>query len=299
MQRFFRKALIPPTVLLLLAWLPASRADEISRKHHPWAMFAPEAWRETRVFNEVFDKEGKVVDTGVTETTTTLQSVDESGVTLCVGESVWMIGKWLDRRQETIKQNFHGDAVGQKITAKELDPETLVIEGRKISCQVRELRLADPKTQRLQVSKLYYNNDLDPFILKRETTLSDPADETVLSETVMVVDALRMPFLVGEQIISVAHLRATTKHARGTTITLAYTSTEVPGGIVCQHTKEMDKEGRLVGRRVLELSDYGLEPPADKVRRRGFPRRSREPRLRSTQTDAIESPGLLPPPASS
>ncbi|HBO44838.1 MAG TPA: hypothetical protein DD670_13085 [Planctomycetaceae bacterium] len=301
MQRFLRNALIVSAQLILLAVSVPSLGDEVSRKHHPWALFAPQSWREVRVFHEVFDKEGKVADTGITETQTTLESVDESGVTLCVGESVWMVGKWLDRRQQSVKQDFYGGDFGQDIAAKDLKGETVTIDGQEISCQVREIRVDDPKTKRSEISKLYFNNDVDPFILKRETKIVDPADGSVLSETVMVVDSLKMPYVVGEQakIISVAHLRATTKHARGTTFTLAYTSTEVPGGIVRQHTKETDMDGRLVSRRVLELVDYGIESPTDKTRRRLFQRRSRDPRLRSTQTDATESSGLRPQPAAS
>ncbi len=272
------------SVLLLTISLvpgPASaRAAEATRKHHPWATFSPGAWRQVRVYTKVFDKDGKVVDTGVTEKTTTLEKVDDHGVTLQVEESVWGAGKWLDGQPATVKQGIYGESEGQKATIKDLEPEMLVIEGRKIPCGIRQVEVADANNKRLQVSKLYFNDDVAPFVLKRETTIKDLGEKAVLSESKTSVNALRMPCLGPDELFTAAHLRATTKHARGMTVTLAYTSAEVPGGIVRQCTKKVDKENRLVEQCVLELTDYGLTA-ADKPRRRLFPLRSRESRKRA------------------
>ncbi|MBN1591573.1 MAG: hypothetical protein JW888_18810 [Pirellulales bacterium] len=278
MRRFLRNTF----VLLLLAaftslpWPAMARAEEAPRKLHPWATFSPGAWQSIRVFTEVFDKEGRVVDTGRIRETTTLKEVGDWGVTLEVQKSVRVAGKWLDQPPETVKQTIYGESEDQKVAIKDLEPKTLVVEGQNVPCGVREIQVADANSKRLQVSRLYFNNDVAPYLFKRETTIKDSSEGTVLSETKMLVDALRMPCRIADRVGSAAHSRSTFKHAKGMRITLAYASTEVPGGVVCRCTKELDKENRLVSRSVMELIDCGLEPPADPPRRRLFPLRKKK-----------------------
>ena len=268
------------------------RAAEITRKHHPWANFSPGAWRQTRTFVQVFDKNGRVVDWGVTEQRTTLEKVDEKGVTLQVEKAVWMAGKWCDQPNETLQRGFEGEAEGQKATIKDLDPVTFTIEGRKITCGVREIELANPKLQSVQLSRVVFNNEVAPYVLKRTTTIKDREKNTVLSETNTVAIGLDMLCLVADQLYSASQLRTTTKHALGTSVTLTYSTTEVPGGVVHECTKKLDKEGRLVERSVLELTDYGLKPGKQRPLRRRLPRRLRNWRLRAENAEKENKPAL-------
>jgi hypothetical protein len=253
-------------VLFVLASAMPASAAEPARKHHPWARFSPGAWQRVRIYTETFDKSGRIVDTGVTEQKTTLQEVDDAGVTLQVEKSVWIADKrldrptdrWLDRPAEKIAQGLYGESEGQKATIKDLKSERLVIDGREMDCKVREVSISGAGGKGIEISKLYYSDDVAPFLLKRETTVKGADQKTVLLATDMVVDALDMPCLVADQLRSASHLRAKTTHAKGTTITLAYTSTDVPGGVVCQCTKELDTSGRLVRRTVMELTDCGV-----------------------------------------
>jgi hypothetical protein len=287
MRRFFQSVLVLLTVLSAVG-LNSAWAAEAVRKHNPWATFSPGAWQQVQVFTQVFNKDGNVVDTGVTEEKTMLEKVDDKGVTLQTKKSVWVAGKLLDREPESTKQGIYGESEGQKATIKDLKPETLIIEGSKIPCTVREVRVDDPKSKILQVSKLYFNDDVAPFVLKRTTTITKQGEKTVLSETSMSVDALQMPCLASEGLCSAAHYRSTTKHALGTTVTLGYTSPEVPGGVICQCTKELDRENRLVRRSVIELTDYDLKPASEERRRRLFPGRFRDSRPRATRRNPSE-----------
>jgi hypothetical protein len=57
----------------------------------------------------------------------------------------------------------------------------------------------------------------------------------------------------------------------------------VPGGIVAQHSKDLDAKGQLTRRSVLELIDYGLEAKETRTglfgRRRHWRLREPVPRL--------------------
>ncbi|MBN2218598.1 MAG: hypothetical protein JW719_14575 [Pirellulales bacterium] len=290
--RYFLLIAARACFVLLLLGPVVVEAAQTPRKHHPWATFSPGAWQTVRTTVRVFDKEGKVVDTGITDRMTVLEKVDDQGVTLRVEESVWVADKWLDRPAETVKQGLNGEAEGQKPTIRDLDPETLTIDGRQIPCVVREVQVADAGSKRLQVSKLWLNDDVPPFVLKRTTKISDQEKQAILSETEMTVDALRMPCLVADEVRSAAHARVTTTHPKGKTVTLAYTSTDVPGGTVFECTKKIDKDNRLVEQCVTELTDCGLEPSPDPPRRRLFPRRTRGSRLHSSADET--EPGGTP-----
>ena len=74
-----------------------------------------------------------------------------------------------------------------------------------------------------------------------------------------------------------ACLKIVQRHAKGTVVTLAMTSSEVPGGVVSHLSKETDTSGRLVCRSNLELVSYGLQPEEERT---GLFGRKRPPRTR-------------------
>ena len=151
----------------------------------------------------------------------------------------------------------------------------------------RQLELTDPGKTRSRTVEVYSNNDVAPYVLRRESTAKDSGKPSTFSRTTMVVDALKMPCEVQDRIKSAAHVRTIVQRARGTTTILAYTSTEVPGGIICQRSKEQDAEGRLVRRSVLELTDFGLEPET-RERTGLFKRRPRPARFRKSSRKSEE-----------
>lgn len=279
-------------VALLLVGTAAAQTAPTPRKHHPWAAFSPGAWRQARLIVQVFDKQGNLVDWGVTERTTTLEKVDDDGVTLRVEESVWVNGTWRDRPVQTVKQGFYGESEGQKAEVKELAAETLTIEGRKIPVSVREVRLIDASSKSLQQSTIYFNDDVPPFVLKQTTTIKDADQKTVLSEKRTTVDGLQMLCLVADQPYSAAQVRTTTTHAKGTTVTVAYASSDVPGGVVHECTKKVDKDNRLVERSVLELIDCDAARRNERPSRRTMPRRGRNWRLRAEREGADKADEL-------
>lgn len=231
--------------------------------HHPWGRFAPGAWKLVRVVTETLDEKGKVASASTTETKTTLLAVDDQGVTLRVEVTVDVAGKRFDNEPQVVKQGFHGELPNHTVEVKEAGHTSLTIGQRKIPCEVRQVRMSQGNHQ--TVTKVFSSELVAPHVLRRESVTTDVKNDVKLSETVMEVLALDMPWKVLAEIKSSAYTRTVSTHSGGTTTTFAVTSDDVPGAVVCHSSKELDPNGRVVRRSALELVDYGLESSSERM----------------------------------
>lgn len=262
-------------VLLSASALPGAEAGSaIPPESHPWGRFQPGAWKQVRVITEVFDEQGRVIETSVTQARTTLQEVSEAGVSLAANVLVEIAGKRLDAEPQVVKQGFCGEPSDQAILITPLDDTSLAIEGRAIPCHVEQMESTAGRSKTMM--KTFWSPTVAPYILKREIVTTDPLGNSSSQSTIEVV-ALDVPCNVLGEMKSTATVKTVVSHPKGTTVTLSVTSVEVPGGVVCHTAKELDESGRLVRRSTLELVDYGLEPIG---RRGGFFQRLREHRER-------------------
>ena len=78
-------------------------------KQHPWATFTPGVWKTVRIVSESFDKEGKPLETSLTDTKSTLESLTDKGVELSVEVSLWLAGRRLDPKPQSVEQGYHGE----------------------------------------------------------------------------------------------------------------------------------------------------------------------------------------------
>jgi len=76
-----------------------------------------------------------------------------------------------------------------------------------------------------------------------------------------------MPCEVLSELRSAAQVKTVQKHAGGTTSTLTFVSPDVPGGVICNYSKESDNQGRVVRRSTLKLLSYGFEWEDDRAGR--------------------------------
>lgn len=231
-------------------------AENLPRRIHPWGNFEPGAWKVLRAVTESFDKEG--VAGSVTETRFTLESADDSGVTIRVEVLVEMAGKRFRTEPHRVKQGWHGEPVGENTQVQDLGPDQIAIEGRVINCQVMRIEnlLPGGRTQ----TKLWYSPTVPPYVLRREVIVSDRVSGQLLEKSLSEVTVLEVPCRVGRQVLSTSQLRATHEFPRGTITTLSLISPEVPGGLIGQTAREVDKEGKLIRRTTVELVDFGLQP---------------------------------------
>jgi hypothetical protein len=241
----------------LLAGVGRAQQTRISPRCHPWGRFQPGAWQLVRVATETLDENGQVAGTSVAERQTSLMKVEEDGVTLQVDVCVEVAGKRLGAEPRTVKLGFHGERAGADLKVAEGETGYVVIERQKIPCQILQLESAGPTSK--TVTKVYYSAKVAPYVLKRESATTDLNGQTTLSEVSIDVVRLNMPHQVLSECKNAAFVEGVQKHAKGTVITLAFTSTDVPGGIVWHSCKELDKDGRLIRRSTLELLNYGLK----------------------------------------
>ena len=135
------------TFVLAAAALCASGAAQdngITARLHPWGRFEPGTWKTVRVVSETFNEQGQVVSVSTSDMKTTLQDVDNEGVTLEVESCMEVAGKRFRTEPQTVKQGFHGEAIEPSLTLKKPADDQLVIENRKIPCKIQQLTNVGP-----------------------------------------------------------------------------------------------------------------------------------------------------------
>ncbi len=246
------------TLLILGMLCTCATADDLAltRKHDPWGRFQPGAWTLVRVKTEAFNDDGGTLES-VRETRTTLADVAEEGVTLEMKVGVKIGGKEIDTDPQTVTQGFHGELSTSEPKVTELGEGEVVVENRRIPCRIQKLEFPRPVGRK--VVTVYFSDTVEPYILKKETALYTEDAETPTSETTMEVVALSAPCRIWRNFRTASRVKSVHKNASGTTTTWMWTSTLVPGGVLCYTSQQVDNEGRLVSYCELKLLDYGLQ----------------------------------------
>jgi hypothetical protein len=255
--------------------LGVAQEPGVTCKVHPWGRFEPGTWKRVRIVTETLNEQGQVVSTSTTDTKTTLLDVGNDGVTLEVEACMEVAGKRFQVEPQTVKQGFHGETNGTDCKANEPTDGTVAIEGQKVPCKVQQLTVAgaNGKTS----ITLHFSATLAPFVLKRECVATDAEGKNTVSETDTDVLVLDMPVRVQEDLRNGSYVRTVHKNGKSTVTTMAVIVPEVPGGVVCHSSKEVDKNGRLVRRSTLELIDYSADPDHDRGVRKRPNRRAKQP----------------------
>jgi hypothetical protein len=249
--------------IALAAVCASGMAEEtgITAKLHPWGRFDPGAWKLVRVVTETLDEHGQVVSTTAAETETTLVDIDNDGVTLEIQTCMEVAGKRFQAEPQTVRQGFHGELSGPNLTLQNPIGGEVTIEDRRHPCKVQPLEIVG--TAERSSVRLYYSATLWPYVLRRESVTKD-SDGKTLSETNVEVTALDMPVRVQDETRSGAHVKTVQRNGKGTVTGLSVVVSEVPGGVVSQSQKEVDRTGRVVRRSTLQLVDYGPGPEKDR-----------------------------------
>lgn len=253
------RVLMPTSLLLLAATLCSAQETGPSRQHHPWGHFKPGAWKMVRVVTETLDERGTVTSTTTHDTRTVLQNLDSNGVTLDVAVTVEVAGKRFEAEPQTIKQPFHSEAAGSDSKPTAAGNATVTIEGRKVPVHLARLEYSGPNNSNKTATNIYYSDNVSPYVLRRETTTTDAEGSAVVNESVVEVLATDMPWRASGEIKTTSLVKSMVKNGRGTIVTYAFTSPDVPGGVISHTSKEFDRGGRIIRRSTLELVDFGLE----------------------------------------
>jgi hypothetical protein len=226
------------------------------------------------VTTETFDASGKSTGSSTTETRTTLKEVGSDGFVLLVESTTDYSGKRIIAPPMPVPQRFDGLPSGKTATLRQLGSESVSIEGRFFPCQVQQFEVSTSTSRTL--TKTFYCDAAAPYVLRRESSTTDLASRAVTGHSLVEVVALDMPYKVRNETHSTAHVRIVEKHAKGTEVTLAVYSMDVPGSVVSHSSKEVDAAGHVTSRSTLELLDFEVREdsstPRDSRRVRRLPR---------------------------
>jgi hypothetical protein len=205
---------------------------------------------------ETFDENGERAEISTTETTTTLESVDDRGVTLRTDVTLKIAGKQFDSPSRSVRKGFHGDVNGETAQVATDGTGHVTIGDQRFPCQIRRVTITGDSSKR--VSTVYFSDRVAPFELRRETVCTDLEEKKLNYQTSGTVTAISLPYKVLTEIQTVAFVKTVHTSSKGKTITVEVHCSRVPGGVVAHWSKQLDESGRVVRRSVLELLDYGI-----------------------------------------
>ena len=227
------------------------------RDMNVWGRFGVGTWKRVRIVTETLNEKGRVVDTTLTETKTTLVRADSRQLALQIDATVDVAGKRFDSQPKTIECGYYGESSNQPAEPKSMGTEMVTIEGRQVPCQIRQV--VTTNGQQKQLIRLFLSDDVEPFVLKRETIqLKDDGKSQSDQKTTAEVIGLDLPYHVLHGIKPAAFERTIQQTPKGTNISLDVTCLDVPGGIVARASNELDEKGHVVRRSMLELVDYQI-----------------------------------------
>jgi len=241
--------------------LPGAPAGTLRRLHHPWGRFEPGAWAVVKEVTETYSPEGTLLSE--TELKTTLVGIDIEGVTLQIEPKMIVGGKPMPVTVQRLRQGFHGELLDSPVQVVEDRETQLIFLGRPISCRVQKLTIQGASTRTEVV--LYYG-DSPPYVYRREIATTKLDDSSLVSSQIWEVTGRSCRLL--SVIQDTYQIKITQRTQKGTRITLATISPEVPGGMIRQTSMEFSPAGQLLQKSNGELLEYGydLKPPRGLLR---------------------------------
>jgi len=236
--------------------LRAAQEGEPDRARHVWGRYEPGTWVLLREIRETLDGEGNVTGISVTETKRTLHAADEETYTLQTESSTEVSGRDILNNEISNPRRYDGQASGRSAEVAWQDGQSIEIDGVRYPCRSRETE--SPGEAKRAITRILYCENRYPYVLWRQTsTVDSESGEQVAVQTREVL-ALDMPWQFGARTFVTAHCKEVSRHEMGTSVTLIVSSSEVPGGIVQQTSKDLDAEGRPICRTTTELVEYHI-----------------------------------------
>lgn len=239
---------------------PLACAQEalIPPERHAWAKFPIGSWKRMKVTRETYDERG-VPTISIEEIKTTIVGVAENNYKLLGEHTTEFGGRKLLQSSQEVVYGYSGEKNAETVESiKDLGERELVLNGRKILCEVRQAIILGEDMSRTAVT-VHYSRDVFPHALKRE--FGAPGDGAAAA-TVEQVISVGMPYQVLQQPRSAAFVLTRQKLPTYSRETMEVTCDDVPGGIVDQWRKEIDSSGKLLRRLTFELVDYQVTEPA-------------------------------------
>ena len=274
-------SILLPMALCVAPSMQAQTTD-IPMEHNGWGRFALGAWKHAKITTRSYDKEGKLANTTTTSEHVTLTGVSRGYATLRIETLLEVGGKSFESPVRTVSQGYHGEQIGYRTTMRELGEGKTTVDGKPISCRVRQYVIMANGQKKLV--RVHYSSRVAPYVLQRETETTIRNAPRPTYHTVAQVVALDRPHKVLDETKTTSHLKIVKQNGKSATTTLAVHARDVPGEVVSYTSEERDSDGKLIRHSTMELVDYGYSTPSEQLqftRRRDwkkYKRRSRRGR---------------------
>jgi hypothetical protein len=235
---------------------PATRDEAIAlpTDQHPWARFAPGAWRTVRTISETFDPSGKLLGRTVTTRTQTLTEVTTETYTLQESSEVTVGGAQLPGPNQMVTLSLLLDQpLTQPADVQELPIAKVRIAGSDIPCRRWEVNWLAAQQPHRDI--IWYAAGKSPFILRRERSTTNASQPTT---EVWRARRLELPLAIGDQLGAGWQQEIDITSPAGTTQRNGLCSFEAPGGLVAESSIERDPAGNRLRWTVTRLIDFGL-----------------------------------------
>ncbi len=240
---------------------PQDEAGSFTFKESAWGRFAPGSWCRFRTTSKAF-KNFKPIRS-ITETTLTLESVDENGYLLKKETAIIVGPNMLKRDPEYIRYDFWDVPVSDNSTVEDLGTSCLLISQKATTCKIRRiLRRTD---QYQEETTLYYSQVTAPHILKKEVkrfALEDDLQQNLnavpINSSVMMVQKTMAHVFLGRKFSA---YRSNTVSHQGSSVkqTVTEHSADIPGGISKELITERDVNDRLLYQATSIISEFHVE----------------------------------------
>ncbi|WP_146402978.1 hypothetical protein [Pseudobythopirellula maris] len=253
-------------------------------EHHPWARYAPGAWRRLRIINETFDDRGRLTGRSVSLRTERLLAVGAETYTLLSTTHVEVEGKPLPTASQEIELSLLADSPESIASAEILEPASLTVGGQMVPCERWRITANLPRGRWEET--VFYAAGHAPYLLKRERVLlasrpttppdesQDQADEgeNAVSPQPTVdadhpaqrswqsVTRTDLPAEIGDKLHESFQVHGETTSDSLRVLTSETHCAAAPGGLVSARTVEYDAVGRRTGWTSMQLVALGLDP---------------------------------------
>ncbi len=244
--------------LILALFASSAQAKGIRREFHAWGRFKVGSTKHEKITTQSYDASGKLETTSVADQKSILTAVEKDSYTLRIETTVEVAGSQV-QSTTTLRRGLNevefSESSGSTATIVEQGASNVIVDERPISCQLYQA-VSTGKIERT-VTTLFYS-ERAPHLLKSEVTRV-PLTGGTPSRTTFEVLSLDIPWKVGAELHASAIGRTIRRHAKGRVVRWSVIVADIPGGIVAESTKELDIQGRLLRRSVLELLDYEVK----------------------------------------
>ena len=233
------------------ALLPAQTEPErtvptLTANEHPWAMYLPKSWVRTQTVTTTEHNGRKIRN--ITETVTTLESVDQNGLTLRSVTTSVVGGRSVETLSARETLDFYSEPVIEGVLIEQRPSTTLTIDKQLIPCEIRSYVLRTAETK--QRTTVWYSTQIHPHILRVErirTTLPterDPTEKVLSSSTTELLGTDALRFRRSRE----GHYsyQTITKTGDITTDATMTGSRRITGGLDTETVRELDRNGKVI-----------------------------------------------------